>query len=156
LNITTGRWSPYDGFIAHGNWKVVYVDSEEASGGQATNAFDDSAATLWHTQYTGAKPGQPHELQIDLGQSYRLRAMQYLPRLDKDPYGIVGAYEFYVSQSTTDWGAAVAMGTFGADRSAKRADFPEKLGRYIRFVSKSEVSGSALTSMAELNVVGTP
>jgi hypothetical protein len=82
--------------------------------------------------------------------------MQYLPRLDKDPYGIVAGYEFYVSQNTTDWGPAVASGTFGSDRSSKRADFPEKLGRYIRFVSQSEISGSALTSMAELDVVGTP
>jgi hypothetical protein len=80
--------------------------------------------------------------------------MQYLPRLDKDPYGIVAGYQFYVSQSTTDWGSAVAMGTFGADRSAKRVDFPEKTGRYIRFVSRSEISGSALSSMAELDVVG--
>jgi hypothetical protein len=158
LNLSTGRWSPYDGFIPHANRKVVYADSEEtASGdGHAANVFDDSANTIWHTQYTGAKPGQPHEIQIDLGQAYRIRAMQYLPRLDKDPYGIVAGYEFYVSQSTTDWGALVSMGTFASDRSAKRVDFPEKVGRYIRFVSKSEISGSALTSMAELDVVGAP
>ncbi|MET0595381.1 MAG: family 43 glycosylhydrolase, partial [Polyangiaceae bacterium] len=156
LSVTTGKWSPYDGFVPHANWKVVYVDSEETAGegGQAAKAFDDNANTLWHTQYTGAKPAQPHEIQIDLGQSYRVRGMQYLPRLDKDPYGIVAGYEFYVSQSTTDWGTAVATGTFGGDRSAKRVDFNEKLGRYIRFVSKSEVSGSALTSMAELDIVG--
>jgi len=157
LNVTTGRWTPYDGFLPKANWKIVYVDSEEtANDGRAVNAFDDNAATLWHTQYTGAKPGQPHEIQIDLGQAYRLRAMQYLPRLDKDPYGIVAGYDFYVSASTTDWGTAVASGTFASDRSAKRVDFPEKSGRYIRFVSRSEISGSALTSMAELDLVGAP
>jgi hypothetical protein len=156
LNLATGRWSPYDGFIPHTGWKVVSVDSEEPGSGLATNAFDDSANTLWHTQYTGAKPAQPHEIQLDLGQSYRIRGMQYLPRLDKDAYGIVAGYEFYVSQSTADWGTPVAMGTLGADRSAKRVDFAEKAGRYVRFVSRSEVSGSALTSMAELDLVGAP
>jgi len=45
---------------------------------------------------------------------------------------MVAGYEFYVSQSTSSWGTAVATGTFGTDRSGKRVSFPAKAGRYIR------------------------
>jgi hypothetical protein len=160
LNVTTGEWSAGgdDGFISQSAWSLVSVDSEETAGenGYATNAFDDSRSTFWHTEWQDAQPAHPHELVIDLGANYSLTGMRYTPRQDKDQNGMVDDYEFYVSDSTSTWGAAVKTGSFGTTREATTVTFPAKAGRYIRFVGLSEVDGRAYTSVAELDVAGTP
>jgi len=53
LDLSTGEWSADDGFIPQGEWRLLHVDSEEieAENGRASNAFDDSASTIWHTAY---------------------------------------------------------------------------------------------------------
>jgi len=159
LNVTTGEvvTGGSTDFVPHTGWKLVKVDSEETKGedGAAINAFDDSPSTFWHTEWQDAQPEPPHEIVLDLGQSYALTAMQYTPRQDVDENGMVKDYEFYVSDSTTDWGAAVKTGTFGTSRTPTLATFPAKTGRYIRFVGLSELNGKAYTSVAELNVKGT-
>ncbi len=159
LNLTKGTWSAMgDDYLPQDQWKLVSVDSEETEdeNGRATNAFDDSTSTIWHTAYGGGTtPGYPHEIQIDLGASYALTAFRYMPRQDKDENGIVKDYEFYVSEDKANWGAAVASGAFANDRSGKRVTFTQKTARYVRFVAKSEINGGAWASMAELDLVGT-
>jgi hypothetical protein len=158
LNLTTGEWSAGDDrFVSQAAWSLVYVDSEETAGedGSAVNAFDESVSTFWHTEWQDAKPPPPHEIQIDLGARYSLTGMQYTPRQDTDTYGMIGEYEFYVSDSTTDWGAPAKSGTFGTSKSPTLVDFPAQSGRYIRLVALSEINDAAYTSVAELDVVGT-
>jgi len=158
LNLTTGRWSTpsTDGFISQSAWTLLYADSEETQGenGRATNAFDDSPSTIWHTQYTPDSPPHPHEIQIDLGASYALTGLRYLPRQDKDAGGMVAQYQFYASTDRTGWGTAVASGTFNSDRNEKRVMFTSKTARYVRFVAISEINGGDLTSVAELDLIG--
>lgn len=159
LNLTRGTWSVDDGYVPQSEWKVVRVSSEETvdEDGRAANAFDDSAATRWHTEYGGsATPVHPHELVIDMGKSYALSAFRHTPRQDKDVNGMVARYEFYVSDSSTDFGAAVATGTFTDTRASTLVEFETKRGRYLRFVALSEVNGDKFASLAELDVVGTP
>jgi hypothetical protein len=143
--------------VSHSDWKLVKVDSEETKGEDdpATNAFDDSPSTFWHTQFQDAQPPPPHEIQIDMGASYSVTAMQYSPRADGNQNGMVKDYEFYVSASTTDWGTAVKTGTFGTSTTPTLLTFPAKTGRYIRFVGLNEVNGKSYTAVAELNVKGT-
>jgi len=155
LDVTTGVWSVNDGFLPQSGWKLLYADSQEtqAEDGHATNAFDNSASTIWHTQYTGTTPGHPHEIQIDLGATYTLKGFGYLPRQDKDDHGMVADYQFYVSTDSSNWGTAVATGTFNSDRTQKRVTFATaQTGRYIRFVALSEINGKPWTSVAELDV----
>jgi hypothetical protein len=160
LNVTTGEWSAAGqdtGFLPQTDWSLVSVDSEEtqAEDGHATNAFDGSTSTYWHTQYTGDKPMPPHEIVIDLGKSYSLTSMRYTPRQDGNQNGMVKDYEFYVSDSTTSWGTAVKTGTFGTSSTPTTVTFAAAAGRYIRFRALSEINGKAYTSVAELNVAGT-
>jgi hypothetical protein len=157
LNLTTGNWSTDDGFLPQGDWKVLYVDSEEknAENGSATRAFDGSGMTFWHTEYDAKKPPYPHELQIDLGATYDLDGMRYLPRQDKDANGMVAKYEFYVSEDSKNYGAAVATGTFASTRSETIVKFAKKTGRYIRFVALSPLTESSYASVGELDVLGT-
>jgi hypothetical protein len=158
LNLTTGRWSATvdDGFIPQSGWTLLYTDSEETQGedGHARNAFDDSATTIWHTQYTGTAPAHPHEIQIDLGATYALTGFRYLPRQDKDDHGMVAQYQFYAGTDRTNWGTAVASGTFNSDRTEKRVMFTSKPARYVRFVALSEINGQPWTSVAELDLIG--
>jgi len=156
LNLTTGRWSVNDGFLPQSGWTLLYTDSEETQGenGRAGNAFDDSPSTIWHTQYTGSSPAHPHEIQIDLGASYALTGLRALPRQDKDDHGIVARYELYASADRSNWGTAVATGTFNTDRNEKRVTFARKVARYVRFVALSEINGEAWASLAELDLIG--
>jgi hypothetical protein len=157
LNVTTGRWSVDNGYVSQSGWTLLSADSEETQGenGRATNAFDGSSSTIWHTQYTGTAPAHPHEIQIDVGASYALTGFAYLPRQDKDDHGMVAGYQFYASADRNNWGAAVASGTFNSDRSEKKVMFASKVARYVRFVALSEINGQPWTSVAELNLVGT-
>ena len=162
LNVTTGEWSAggsssNSGFIPHANWALVSTDSQEiaAEDGHATNAFDDSTSTFWHTQYQDAKPEPPHELVIDLGASYSLTGMRYTPRQDDNQNGMVKDYEFYVSPDKTNWGSAVKTGSFGTGKAPTTLTFAAKAGRFIRFVAVNEASGKAFNAVAELDVAGT-
>lgn len=156
LDVTSGHWSDDQTLVPQTNWSLVYADSQETQGedGKATNAFDGSTSTFWHTQYTGSAPAHPHEIQIDLGATYGLDGFHYVPRQDNNTHGMVADYEFYVSTDKTNWGTAVATGIFNADTSAQRVMFTRKTGRYIRFVAELEVGGNLWTSVAELRMVG--
>jgi len=160
LDVTTGEWSAgqEDGFLPHTDWTLVSVDSEETAGedGSATNAFDGSASTFWHTQWQGAQPPLPHEIVIDLGASYSLTSVRYTPRNDGNQNGMVQAYELYVGASTADFGGAVATGSFGAGTTPTTVTFAATTGRYLRFRALSEINGKPYSSVAELDVAGTP
>ena len=161
LNVTTGEWSAggsmNSDFISHAGWSLVSADSQEtaAEDGHASNAFDDSTSTFWHTQYTDAKPMPPHELVLDLGASYSLTGLRYTPRQDDNQNGMVKDYEFYVSSDKANWGTAVKTGSFGTDKAPTTVTFQAKSGRFIRFVALTEASGKAYSCVAELDVSGT-
>ncbi len=155
--------------IPQTNWSVAYVDSQETScyNGAATNAIDGNPSTFWHTQFCGAAPPTPHEIQINLGGSYNLTAFQYLPRQDGSACGWIGQYEFYVSADGVNWGTAVATGTFNYGNLSTQCPgpgagvpgplqiaFPQTTGQYIRLRALSEINGNPYTSAAEINVLG--
>jgi hypothetical protein len=142
--------------LSKSGWKLKYADSQETSGenGAAANAFDGNSATIWHTQWSTANPTCPHEIQIDLGANYTMDAFSYLPRQDGGVNGGIAKYEFYVSSDGTNWGTAVATGTFDSSNSEKKVTFTATQGRYVRLRALSEINGNPWTSVAELNMFG--
>jgi beta-galactosidase len=64
------------------DWRVLWVDSENAigSGGEADNVLDGQPASFWKTEDWDKKPGYPHRIVIDLGESSELAGIRYLPR----------------------------------------------------------------------------
>jgi len=157
LNLTTGQWSGGNSnYVSQNAWKLISVDSEETSAedDRGTNAFDGLSSTFWHSKYTGGSVPLPHEIQIDLGATYNLTGMSYLPRQDGNPNGTVGQYEFYASTDSANWGTAIKTGTFASDATEKVISFSSTSARYIRFRALSESQGKAYTAVAELNVVG--
>ncbi|TAJ11792.1 PKD domain-containing protein [Marinilabiliaceae bacterium JC017] len=135
------------------NWRLLSVDSEQ-SGEGANFAFDNNITTHWHTEWSPSSPDYPHEIQIDLGESYCLEAFSILPRQDGSQNGMIKDYEFYVSVDGLNWGTPVKIGTWSNSSSVKKEFFTAKTGRYIRLVGKAEVNGNVWASAAEIDVYG--
>lgn len=139
---------------AQENWTLHYVDSMEIVGedGNATNAFDGDASTIWHTEWKAVGPSHPHEIQINFGKVHNIKGFRYLPRQDGSN-GRVGQYEFYTSLNGSDWATPVAIGTFEDGTDEKTITFTSIEAQYIRFVALSEVGGHPWTTVAELSIL---
>ncbi len=138
-----------------GEWTLIYTDSEEVNGedGKAINAFDGNPDSFWHSEWYYNLPGQPHEIQIDLGKEFLLSNFTYLPRQNSGN-GRIKDYEFYISNDKTNWGIAIAKGTFEAGSNPKKVSFNATYGKYVKFKSLSEQNDSKYTTIAELDFTG--
>lgn len=132
---------------------VLAADSQETVGedGAAANVLDGDSATIWHTQWYGSTAPLPHTIDLDLGGTYPVTDVYYLPRQNSANGRILG-YEVYVSADGTTWGSAVAGGTFPVSTAEQAVTFAAKSGRYVRLRALSEVNGNPWTSVAELNI----
>jgi hypothetical protein len=134
---------------------VALADSEEVVGedGSADNVLDGRPDTIWHTEWWAGSPAHPHTLVLDLGGTYAVWGLTYLPRQDGSLNGTVAQYRIYVSADGVTWGQPVASGTFAADATRKEVTFQGRLGRFVSFVALSEVNGNPWTSAAEIRVL---
>lgn len=109
--------------INKSTWSIHYVDSQDINteNGGAMNAIDDDVTTIWHTDYRQASstPHEPHEVQINLGTSYDIGGLRYVPRADGGINGTITEYQIYISQDGTTWGSPVKEGSLAADTTVK-------------------------------------
>ncbi|GIG62503.1 hypothetical protein Lfu02_68750 [Longispora fulva] len=152
--IAVGGGNPAPGRIP--GLTVRSADSQETTGenGAAANAVDGNPATIWHTQWSGANPPPPHEIQLDLHATYQVTSVYYLPR-QTGTNGRIARYEVYVSTDGVTWGTPVATGTWTNTATEETATFAAKAGRYVKLRALSEVNGNPWTSAAEIAVAGT-
>ena len=142
----------FDLFIIKTGWKLVSADSQHG-GNEARLAFDGKNDTFWHTEWEGSEPRCPHTLVIDMIKEYKVTAVTYLSRQDGNQNGMVKAYEIYLSKDGKTWGTAVATGEFKNTTSQQVATLKSAtVGRYLKFVAKSEINGNAWTSAAEIGI----
>ena len=156
ITVSLAAATPQD--IPQAGVTLVSVDSQETVGETApgTRAIDGNTTTFWHTQWFNAAPPHPHTIIVDLGQSYRVTGLKYLPR-QGNQNGMIGQFDFSVSPDGQAWGPVVDSGTFTpADFTQKTRAFMAKNGRYVRLIAYSEVNGNPWTTVAELTVVQTP
>jgi beta-galactosidase len=87
--------------LPRSKWKVIYADSEEviSENNSATRACDNQESTFWSTKYSSAKPAQPHQIVIDMGEVVKIKGFRYLPRTDNSENGMIKAYKFYAKPS---------------------------------------------------------
>ncbi len=137
------------------DWELIYVDSEEVNyPGYATMAFDNDPSTIWHTRWSTGSDPYPHEIQVDLGSSYRLYEFTLLNR-QNGSNGRIKEYELYVSEDSLNWGEPVSVGEFDDTGAPQSIDFENGIiGHYFRLVGLSEVNGNEWSSVAELSFVG--
>ncbi len=146
--------------IPQKGWKLLWTTSQElsAENGAAVNAFDGNPKTIWHTEWSRVNKAGPHEIRIDLGNTYSISGFKYLPRpttrFSWSHNGRIAKYALYVGTSPTNLGAPVATGTFGNDGQEKMVIFNARSGRYVRLVALSEVNGNPWASAAEINFLG--
>ncbi len=136
-------------------WELVYVDSEETGDpGLAVMSFDNDPSTIWHTRWSTGDDPYPHEIQIDMGQPYKLFDFTILNRQNGEN-GRIKDYELYISENTSDWGNPVSVGTWVNTSAPQKITFTEPvIGRYFRLVAISEVNGNPWASAAEFDLTG--
>ncbi len=141
--------------IPQSSMSVTHVDSAEttAENGVGANVLDGNTASNWVTQWSTATAPQPHEIQLDLGRSYSVTDLYYLPRQD-NVNGRIANYQLYTSSDGTNWGSPVAAGTFPNSTAEQDVHLPPTSARYVRLVALSEVNGNPWTAIAEINVAG--
>ena len=148
--------------IAKTLWSIKYVDSQELTGegpnnGHAIHCFDLDPNTYWHTQWQGAAPPYPHEIQIDLGGLYSVNGFSYLTRANT-LNGRIKNFEFYLSTDGISWGQPQAAGILNYPNPTSNTQQTAKVffgavnARYVRLVGTSSVYGDVYVMLAEMGV----
>ncbi|HET6860703.1 MAG TPA: discoidin domain-containing protein [Streptomyces sp.] len=138
-------------------WTVAASDEETAAeNGRAANVLDGSAATIWHSKWSGAAAPLPHTLTIDMHRTEVVSALIYQPRTGS-ANGRIGEYLLHVSADGQSWGAAVATGTLADDTTTKTLSFAARGARFVRLTAVTEAGGRGpWSSAAEINLLGDP
>ncbi len=136
-------------------WSLLYVDSQEVNyPGLAVMSFDGDPETIWHTRWSTGNDPYPHEIQVDLGELYRVFSFTYLTRQDGEN-GRIRDYELYISEDKQNWGIPVASGQFANTSAPQTIQLGTGVvGQYFRLHALSEVNGNPWASAAEFSLVG--
>lgn len=147
--------------ILKNSWSIHFVDSEETSGeggnnGHAIHAIDGVESTFWHTQWQGAQPNYPHEIQINLGSTHDVVGFSLLSRFD-NPFGKPKDYEVYLSLDGTNWQDAQSVGVLQYPNLNAAAQLTEVYfgaveAQYIRLVFLTPHDDNYYTVLSEINV----
>ncbi len=125
----------------------------------ASRALDGDPLTYWRTN--GNDPF-PHQLMIDLGQTYSVSQVKVLPPAD-NKNGKLFDYEIYLSMDGTNWGPVQAKGAIPYisvdDQAEKIINFGAIDARYLRLAAFSNFdAGNNINRLliAELTVLEDP
>ncbi|MEL6843602.1 MAG: discoidin domain-containing protein, partial [Bacteroidota bacterium] len=127
--------------LSKGDWRVVKVSSGDE--GKAGRIIDGNPDTWWSSP-KGAEI--PYELVIDLGQSYELKGLTYLPMQERYPIGFITQYEILVSKNRLLWGKPVAEGEFSNIQNnpiEQAISFLPKEGRFVKIRATASADGRA-------------
>ena len=107
---------------------------------------------MWHTDFTFfAQPTSPlpQSITLNLGGTYNVNALHYLPRQDWYLHGTILSYKIYVSTNGSNF-TLVTSGSWANDHSEKTAAFAPTKASYIRL--EAVVGHLGFASAAEINV----
>jgi alpha-L-fucosidase len=146
--------SKYFAGLSPTGWKVVSVDSEDASN-PAIYAIDGKSNTIWQTM-PNAELALPHSITVNMGSIHWIAGFTYLPRQDKSHSGVVDTYRFETSLDGLNWTTEVDSGRFWNIENnpvLQEVPFTPIHARFFRFTSLKEIDASGLTSAAEISVL---
>ncbi len=142
----------YGFFVDKSEWSIYSYDSQQGGNELAANAIDDDENSIWHTQYNPSTPDCPHEIVVDMKNTYRITAFSYKGRKDGSN-GRVLRYEVYFSNSPRLWGEPAASGTFSNSADKQTVNITSKPeARYMKFLVRTVVDDRGYASAAELYV----
>lgn len=125
------------------------ADSEENKGndGPASNTIDGDKETYWHSAYSSdkvkpdIKNNVNNSITIDLGATYRIGRLDYVPRQNGNN-GIITKYEVWCSNEPEGENfKKVSEGSWAEDRTTKSAQFDSVSCRRIRLRAMETNSG---------------
>jgi hypothetical protein len=132
--------------------QMTAAATSEQSGYPAGNAIDGDPNTLWHTSWS-PRVYPPQSITLRLAAPYSVSGLQYLPRQDGNPNGVITAYQLFVSTDGQTW-TRVDAGNWSLDTSQKQVHFSATDARYVRL--EADAAGGGYVSAAEINVIGNP
>lgn len=139
-------------FVDKSLWKIVGCSSQQGGSEKVENAIDGDESTIWHTQYGNSEPAHPHEIVVDMGQTYRVDEFVYQGRKDGSN-GRIKEYEIYFSNSPVVWGSPSATGLFSDTPDPQHVKIiSNPSARYFKLIAKSEINNKAWTAVAELGI----
>jgi hypothetical protein len=126
-------------------------------GNEAGNAVDGDAKTIWHTPWGlfGPEISLPQSVILQLGGTYNVNTLRYLPRQDSGFGSLNGnilAYRIYASTDGSNF-TQIAAGNWSDDHTQKNATFAPARASYLRLEAVAAHGGHVST--AELNVIAT-
>ncbi|WP_318640979.1 discoidin domain-containing protein [Flavobacterium ardleyense] len=141
-------------------WSIHSFDTQETVGegpnnGKAIHAIDGNVATFWHTKWKDFTPTYPHEIAVNLGQSYPVNGVTIKSRNDNNT-AKPKAYELFLSTDGTVWTSAQSAGNFEyPDTNANGQDATVSFGainaQYIKLVFTSNYNNSASIAISEIS-----
>jgi hypothetical protein len=131
--------------------------TSEHPGNEARNVIDGNPQTIWHTPWGlfGPQISLPQSITLNLGGTYNVNKLRYLPRQVSgigDLNGNILTYKIYASTDGTNF-TQIAAGNWSDDHNEKSATFALIKASYIRLEAAATHGGHA--SAAELNVTAT-
>ncbi|WP_193726735.1 discoidin domain-containing protein [Paenibacillus guangzhouensis] len=113
----------------------------------ASMAIDGNPQTIWHTKWDKSDV-LPQSITLNLGGTYKINKITYLPRQSGDNGKITG-YNVYVSTDGVTF-TKVASGNWANDSAEKTASLTGANATHVKLEATAGVSGWA--SAAEINV----
>ncbi len=135
-------------------WSIAGFSTEEPAEGNgnglAAAAIDGNIDTYWHTQWSGATPGYPHYLIVDMGALYTVASVQCIRR-QGDNRGQTEC-QILLSTDQSEW---IDCGTFPVADTDDPQTFTltsyEK-ARYIKYVATK--GNNHFAFLAEISAYG--
>ncbi|KRF09769.1 endo-alpha-N-acetylgalactosaminidase family protein [Paenibacillus sp. Soil787] len=115
----------------------------------ASMAIDGDPGTIWHTKWDNSDV-LPQSITLNLGGTYNINKLTYLPRQSGGWNGIITGYNVYVSTDGVSF-TKVASGNWVNNIAEKYATFTTTNASYVKLEATAGVSGYA--SAAEIGVV---
>ncbi|MZQ85324.1 hypothetical protein GQF01_24715 [Paenibacillus sp. 5J-6] len=123
--------------------------SSSHSGNEASKAVDGDRSTVWHSEWS-PMANLPQSILIDLGSSYSITKLRYLPWQNGNSNGNITSYQIATSTNGSSF-TTVASGTWADNNSEKSAVFNHVTARFIKLTATASHGGFA--SATEINVV---
>ncbi len=134
-------------------WRVISSNSHEP-GREASRIIDENPHTFWHTEWSEKTPAHPHEVIVDLGNTYEMAGIKLLPRQDGSQNGSIKKCEVFLSNDGKNWKSVTAT-TLKESKKINIVRFDDPVsGRYVKIVANSAFNGP-WTSLAEFGIIAT-
>ncbi|NOU74659.1 hypothetical protein GC098_25240, partial [Paenibacillus sp. LMG 31458] len=127
--------------------------SQETAGANnaASMAIDGNTGTFWHTKWSGSV--LPQSITLNLGGTFKINKVAYLPRQSGGSNGIITSYNVYVSTDGVSF-TKIASGNWDNNSAEKYASFTSTDASYVKLEATAGVGGFA--SAAEIGVTVAP